>query len=317
MCDIIFNMASTSSPAKVPSGTAKHKVDESFQAYHIGLIIFSVLVIFFNIFAISIYCRHKTVRKNRNNMLLCSLAVSDLLTGLIYLPVLIIVERPDLREKHKWLLTLQRYHYMFGNLCGFSTVFHIIALTIDKYIAVLHPLKRINFSTSWFYRKILLSLWAIALMFAVIPVFWYFEDEESEKWFEKFYMYGIFQLVVFFGLSLLVLLYCYLRMFAKIHDSHDVEASLTGTVRRGERTDRKTISIFLCFFAIFVIGWFPWFLFTLNNDMLHVPLEIKDFLVSLCFAGAALNPAVYAFLKNDYRQAIKLDLGKLCWRSGM
>jgi hypothetical protein len=100
-------------------------------------------------------------------------------------------------------------------------------------------------------------------------------------------------------------------MFAKIY-SQDWQASLTGIVRRRQRTDRKTISIFVCFLAVFVIGWFPWFLFTLDNSMLHIPMEMKDFLVTLRFAGALLNPALYAFLKNDYRQAIKLDLNKLC-----
>jgi hypothetical protein len=282
-----------------------------YQAYHIGLVVISVLIILSNSFAITIYCRHKAIRKNLNNVLLCSLAVSDLLTGLIYLPVLVIVERSDFRGKYKWLLMLQRYHFMFGNLCGFSTVFHIIALTIDKYVAVLYPFKKINLSTRWLYRKILASLWTTALFFALIPLFWYFKDEGSQSWYKKFHVYGIFQLVIFFGLSLLTLMYCYLRMFAKIH-KQDCEASLTGRVQRRERTERKTISVFLCFFVVFVIGWFPWFLFTLDNNMLRAPLEVKDFLVTLRFAGAFLNPAIYAFLKNDYRQAISSDLAKLC-----
>ncbi len=134
------NMTTTTKAATLP----RHTVDLPFQAYHIGLVVLSLLIILSNIFAISIYCRHKAIRKHRSNVLLCSLAVSDLLTGLVYLPVLVVVERPDLREEYKWLLILQRYHFMFGNLCGFSTVFHIIALTIDKYIAVLYPFKRIH-----------------------------------------------------------------------------------------------------------------------------------------------------------------------------
>ena len=286
-----------------------------YQAYHIGLIAYSILIIFSNVFAISIYCRHKTIRKNLGNALLCSLAVSDLLTGLVYLPALIVIERSDF-VKYKWLHTLQRYHFMFGNMCGFSTVFHIIALTVDKYMAVLYPFKRIYFSTRQLYRKILMLIWTTAFCLALIPLFWYFKDVQSESWFKKFRIYGIFQLVIFFGLPLLVLAFCYFRMFTKIHNQ-DHEASLTGRIQRrpGERTDRKTTLVFLCFFALFVIGWFPWFLFALDNDMLHVDREIKDFLVTLRFAGACLNPVIYAFFKSDYRKAIKSDLAKLCSKS--
>lgn len=308
---VITNNETTTATVNLPRSDA---ADRPFQAYHIGLIAYSILIILSNVFAISIYCRHKTIRKNLSNVLLCSLAVSDLLTGLVYLPVLIVIERSDL-VTYRWLLTLQRYHFMFGNMCGFSTVFHIIALTVDKYTAVLYPFKRIYLSTKWLYRKILMFIWTTAFCLALIPLLWYFKDVQSESWFKKFRIYGIFQLVIFFGLSLLILAFCYFRMFTKIHNK-DREPSLRGRIqRRPGRTDRKTTLIFLCFFALFVIGWFPWFLFTLDNNMLHVDREIKDFLVTLRYAGACLNPTIYAFFKSDYRAAIKSDLARLCSKS--
>ena len=308
---IIMNNKTTTAAVTLPRSDA---ADRPFQAYHIGLIAYSILIILSNVFAVSLYCRHRTIRAHFSNVLLCSLAVSDLFTGLVYLPVLIVIERSDL-VKYRWLLTLQRYHFMFGNMCGFSTVFHIIALTLDKYVAVLYPFKRIYLSTKWLYRKILMFIWIAAVCFALIPLFWYFKDVKSESWLKKFRIYGIFQLVIFFGLSLLILAFCYFRMFTKIHNK-DRELSLTGRIqRRPERTDRKTTLIFLCFFALFIIGWFPWFLFTLDNNMLYVDRVIKDFLVTLRYAGACLNPAIYAFFKSDYRKAIKSDLAKLCSKS--
>ena len=304
----ISSKATTTKTAILPSD----EDNETFQAYHISLILFSVLIILSNIFAITIYCRNKTIRKNLSNVLLCSLAISDLLTGILYLPMLVVIERGV--NKYSWLITLQRFHFMFGNWCGFSTVFHIIALTVDKYLAVLHPFKKITIASRSFYRKLLLLIWTAALIFALVPVCWYFKDERSKSWFKKFKIYGIVQLVIFFGLSLVILIYCYLRMFTIIHHQETGDA-LTGKIQRRERTDRKTILVLACFFAVFVIGWFPWFLFTLDPQMFHVPLEIKDFLVTLRFAGAFLNPAIYAFLKNDYREAVISNMAKMCGRT--
>lgn len=294
--------------------TTAMKFSNGFQAYHIGLIVFSVLVVLTNIFAIAMYCLHKTIRKHLSNVLLCSLAVSDLFIGLVYLPVLVIVERSDF-EKYKWLLTLARCQYLLGNFCGFSTIFHIITLTIDKYVAVSYPFKRIRLSTRRFFRKILVCLWLMAFICSLIPLFWIFKDGRTKSKLNKFFIYGIFQLVIFFGVSLLVLVFCYTRMFVKIHRQQCNETSLTERVSSHTRNDKKTILVFLCFFAVFVIGWLPWFLFSLGNHLLHVSVQVKDFLVTLRYAGAFLNPLVYAFFKNDYRQAIKSDFVSLCTRS--
>lgn len=66
-------------------------------------------------------------------------------------------------------------------------------------------------------------------------------------------------------------------------------------------------------FLIFVAGWAPWFFFSLEGDNQYlVSKKVKDFLISLRYAGAVLNPLLYSFIKNDYKQAIQADFRSLC-----
>ena len=289
--------------------------ESTIEDYHAGLISLSFLILFCNLFAIQTYKRHGKIRRNSSNVLLLGLAVSDLITGVIYLPILIFCESQWSKYEHnedKIFVQTCRGNYLVANFSGFSTIFHIIALTVEKYLAVLHPFQRLIISTRGTYRKILVTVWLLALAFALVPTFWLFDNSWSSAWLHKFYIYGIAQASVFLGLASVILLYCYIRMFVQIHVQLSAQTQ-TGRVQAKARNDRKTVFIFLMFFTIFIVGWTPWFFFALDseNQKLVEP-KIKDLLISLRYVGAVLNPLLYSFIKSDYKQAVQADFRSLC-----
>jgi hypothetical protein len=302
-----INMSNTSA-ANITSGRMTE-----FDDYHFGLVALAFLILIFNVFAIQTYRRHEKIRRNCGNVLLLSLAISDLIIGVLYLPIVIFCEsRWTQYSTNENFVNGCRGNYFVANFSGFSTIFHIIALTLEKYLAVLHPFQKMNVSTRGTYRRVLVTIWLLALAFALVPAVWMFDNPWSSPWKYKFHVYGITQASIFLGLSSVVLMYCYVRMFFQIHiklSSH----TQTGRVQTKARNDRKTVLIFLLFFTIFVVGWTPWFFFALetDNEKLVLP-EIKDFLVSLRYGGQVLNPLLYSFIKSDYKQAVQADLRNLC-----
>jgi hypothetical protein len=319
-------MATTATPSYnnfsttiMPSSSAQNRTRNvsTIEDYHIGLMALSFLILLCNLFAIQTYKRHGKIRRNSGNVLLLGLAVSDLITGVIYLPIVIFCETQwskYARDEDKIFVQSCRANFLVANFLGFSTIFHIIALTVEKYLAVLHPFQRLSIATRGTYRKILITVWLLALAFALVPAFWSFDVENSWSpgWLHKFHIYGIAQASVFLGLASVILLYCYLRMFIQIHvqlSSH----TETGRVQVKARNDRKTMLIFLMFFTVFIVGWTPWFFFALDSENQYlVTQEVKDFLVTLRFVGAVLNPLLYSFIKNDYKQAVQADVRSLC-----
>lgn len=304
-----MNSGNVSYTRSLPSPTKNSTQSRlSVEKYHVGLITLAVLIVIMNIFAIQIYKRHEKIRQNCINILLVSLAVTDLIVGVVHLPFVITCETYLYMHSRKAC----SFTYIIGNFCSFSTVFHIVALTIEKYVAVLHPFKRISVSTSSVYRKIIIAVWFFSLVFSMIPMPWMYGSlRYSPSFFQFFRLYGIAQTAIFLGLATLILLYCYVRMLYQIHAKLATQ-NIPGRVHTKAISDRKTIFVFLMFFMIFIVGWTPWFFFFINpkHEKL-VSQEVKDFLVSLRYLGAALNPLLYSFLKIDYKHAIQADFKKI------
>ncbi|XP_028398208.1 somatostatin receptor type 2-like [Dendronephthya gigantea] len=314
-------MATTTENTKfsttISSGTQSRneteEVGSSLENYHGGLITLAILIFLCNLFAIQTYKRHEKVRRNCSNVMLLSLAISDMVVGVIYLPIAIFCESQwDKHYEDDTFLLICRVNFLVGNFVGFSTILHVIALTIEKYTAVLHPFQRLSAATRGTYRKILTVVWILSLVFAGIPIFWQFDNAGSLEWRQKYNIYGKVQATLFLGLASIILMYCYIRMFFQIHVKLS-SSTQTGRVQAKARNDRKTVLIFLMFFLFFIAGWAPWFFFNLNTENQDlVSQEAKDFLVSLRYAGAVLNPLLYSFIKNDYKQAVQADFRKLC-----
>ncbi|XP_046839939.1 uncharacterized protein LOC124434107 [Xenia sp. Carnegie-2017] len=217
-----------------------------------------------NIFAIQIYKRHEKIRQNCINILLVSLAVTDLIVGVVHLPFVI---------------------------------------TCETYL--------ISVSTSSVYRKIIIAIWFFSLVFSMIPMPWIYGSLRYTPSFSQFFrLYGIAQTAIFLGLATVILLYCYVRMLYQIHTKLATQ-NIPGRVHTKAISDRKTIFVFLMFFMIFIVGWTPWFFFINPKHEKLVSQEVKDFLVSLRYLGAALNPLLYSFLKIDYKHAIQADFKKI------
>ena len=303
----------TMSSTQAKNQSADGRVSK-IEDYHTGLMALAILIFLCNVFAIQTYKRHGKIRRNCSNVLLLSLAISDLIIGVIYIPILIFCESnwskyvPD----NEIFVKACRANYFVANFSGFSTIFHIIALTIEKYLAVLHPFQRISVSTRGTYRKILITVWLLSLVFALVPALWMYDNPWDPSWRRKFNIYGIAQATVYLGLASVILMYCYTRMFFQIHVKLSSHAQ-TGRVHTKTRNDRKTVLIFLMLFLIFVAGWTPWFFFALQgSNQFLVSAQVKDFLISLRYAGAVLNPMLYSFMKSDYKQAIQADFRSLC-----
>lgn len=306
----------TMSATQASNETEKPKTGSSLDDYHGGLVALALLILICNVFAIQTYKRHEKIRRNCSNVMLLSLAISDLLVGLIYIPILVFCESQWYKyQPHSNVFVHTcRVNHLVGSFSGFSTIFHIIALTIEKYLAVLHPFQRLSVSTHSTYRKILITVWLLAFVFAVVPLFWMYDNPGKPSWLHKFHIYAIVQASIFLGLASVMLMFCYIRMFFQIHVKLSAHTQ-TGRVQTKARNDRKTILIFLMFFTIFVLGWCPWFFFNLKGKNAElVSMEVKDFLVSLRYAGAVLNPLLYSFIKNDYKNAVQSDVRGLCSR---
>lgn len=127
------------------------------------------LLIFFvglsgNVLTCTVIARHKKMR-NPTNLYLLSLALSDVLLLLLGMP---------LEIYELW----QNYPFPFGEAgCYFKTflletvcfasILNVTALSVERYTAVLHPLKTRSRLTNQHVRRVIVVVWLLAVICAV------------------------------------------------------------------------------------------------------------------------------------------------------
>lgn len=101
--------------------------------HHPTLIAIAVLVIISNMFAIVLFVTKKTLRKG-GNLLLLSLAISDVATGLITIPL-------NIGCEFTYSLGLCMSSGILNRFLAISTVYHILAITFETYYAIPRPIE--------------------------------------------------------------------------------------------------------------------------------------------------------------------------------
>ncbi|XP_077011533.1 neuromedin-U receptor 1 [Tamandua tetradactyla] len=105
--------------------------------------------------------RHRTMR-TPTNCYLFSLAVADLLVLLVGLPL----ELYELRHNYPSLLGAGGCRFrtlLFETVC-LASVLHVTALSVERYVAVVHPLEARSLVTRTHVRRVLGAIWSLAVL---------------------------------------------------------------------------------------------------------------------------------------------------------
>ncbi|XP_076880284.1 neuromedin-U receptor 1 [Brachyhypopomus gauderio] len=127
------------------------------------LLIFSVGAMG-NILTCTVITRHKVMR-TPTNFYLFSLAVSDLLVLLLGMPL----ELYEMWSNYPFLLGKSGCYFktfLFETVC-FASILNVTALSIERYIAVVHPLKAKYVVTCTHAKRVILCVWSVSMLCAV------------------------------------------------------------------------------------------------------------------------------------------------------
>lgn len=105
------------------------------------------------------------VMQTPTNFYLLSLAVSDLLVLLLGMPL----ELYEMWQNYPYLLRESGCYFrtfLFETVC-FASVLNVTALSVERYLAVVHPLEVKCAATRSHVKKVILLLWALSLLCAV------------------------------------------------------------------------------------------------------------------------------------------------------
>ncbi|MEJ1271539.1 somatostatin receptor 3 [Cricetulus griseus] len=206
----------------------------------------------------------------------------------------------------------------------FTSIFCLTVMSVDRYLAVVHPTRSARWRTAPVARTVSAAVW-VASAVVVLPVVvfsgvprgmstchmqW---PEPAAAWRAAFIIYTA--ALGFFG-PLLIICLCYLLIVVKVRSATRrvrapscqwVQAS---SCQRRRRSERRVTRMVVAVVALFVLCWMPFYLLNIINVVCPLPEEPAFFglyflVVALPYANSCANPILYGFLSYRFKQGFR------------
>lgn len=287
------------------------RVSSFFEPDYDGcLIVVCIAVICVNMLVLVLYSKRRQLR-TKTNTLLVSLATSDLLMGLCGIP-LYIACNAFLKEE---VCIAQAVVFRFTAV---STMFHILAITGERYVCVLYPMHYITIVTGKRILRVIACIWAISLFAALIQLSWVLPFGYFSKNVIKFtssLVYNCVGLTVCFAIPFFIMVVVYSKMFITIRrqvqkikrQSVHVDPATSSINIRSSHRQSRALLIFTVMLGLFAGSWVTWYIsiFQLYMNISFFSEESMAVFDFLRVGVSLINPLLYTFLKNDFREALK------------
>lgn len=249
--------------------------------------------------------------RSLTNCFIVSLAVTDLLLGLLVLPFSAFYQLSCRWSFGKVFCNI--YTSLDVMLCT-ASILNLFMISLDRYCAVTDPLRYPVLVTPARVGVSLVLIWAVSitLSFLSIHLGWNSSDEASGVnhtllpcKVQVNLVYGLVDGLVTFYLPLLVMCITYFRIFRIAREQarriHHAASWKAATLREHKAT--VTLATVM---GAFIVCWFPYFTVFVYRGLRGDDAVNKTFeavVLWLGYANSALNPILYAALNRDFRTA--------------
>ena len=267
------------------------------------------LIVVVNGLVISMVYKKKTLR-SFTNLFLGSLALSDLVTGLVGVPLLLVCSNMIKADICISSVILFRF-------TGISSICHVLLISFDRYFAIVHPYRRASLITKRRAICAICLVWVFACLSSTIQLSWdnlNFDDASESKESVDFDTgYSIICLVLFFLVPLLLMCFIYGRIFYISFKIAKNDRHLQDALHRGSRAvhrEWRGRSVLVIMVVSFAGCWLPFFLAMLNDhssepDPTPSLVWVQRLLSVLGFIPPLTNPLLCTLAKKDFRQVLR------------
>ncbi|XP_035516602.1 trace amine-associated receptor 7g-like [Morone saxatilis] len=280
---------------------------------HTLLSFITVLTVALNLLVI-ISISHFRQLHTPTNLLLLSLATSDLLVGLLVMPV----ETVRFIETC-WLLgdLMCGLSYIIGFTLTSASVGNMVLISIDRYVAICHPLQYPNKITRSRVEVSVCLCWACSILYngLILKDHLRQPDRHNSCYGECVvvinYVSGTVDLVFTFIGPCSVILVLYMRVFivavsqARAMRSHITvvaAGTVTVTAKKSEKKAARTLGIVI---MVFLMTFCPYYYPSLAGQDMSNDASSWAIVSWLLYFNSCLNPLIYAFFYPWFRKAIK------------
>ncbi|XP_067109826.1 neuromedin-U receptor 1 [Osmerus mordax] len=278
------------------------------------------------------------VMRTPTNYYLFSLAVSDLLVLLLGMPL----ELYEMWHNYPFLLGEGGCYFktfLFETVC-FASILNVTALSVERYVAVVHPLKVKHVATRAHAKRVILALWALSMMCALpntslhgvvllAPRFGReFPESAICSLVKPVWVYNLIVLVttlLFFLLPMVTISFLYLLIGIQLHRERGLQAVEIGpglathghysAHQQQQRARHRQVTKMLCVLVIvFGICWAPFHVDRLMWSYMDETWTVRHHQIFeyvhvvsgvLFYLSSAVNPVLYNLMSTRFREMFR------------
>ena len=279
----------------------------------------AVLIVLINGVVFLLFAKEKRLR-TPTNYLLFGLAVCDFMTGIINIPLTIIVSMQIIVPPSGKILGF--FLPVLHNLVVVLVVYHICAVTAERYFSIVHPFRHRWQMTKKSSVKIVGLIWLAAVTIAFLPVTWFTrfltspQNGISIATFKIQTGHVVFCIIFVFLAPYVFIVYSQVVMFKKIRQrapKFEGDSHADSIVHRKAKDNKRCLIIFALMAFLYAFCWLPWFVislfynlwFPLSEEAKRILFDFTRAQLFLRYLTSIVNPVLYTFLKRDFLVAFK------------
>uniref|UniRef100_A0A8C2WSW0 Neuromedin U receptor 1 n=1 Tax=Cyclopterus lumpus TaxID=8103 RepID=A0A8C2WSW0_CYCLU len=322
--------------------------EKDYLAVHLGSprspVFLPVCITYLTIFVVgvlgnsltcSVILRHRVMQTPTNYYLL-SLSASDLLVLLLGMPL----ELYEMWQNYPFLLGEGGCYlktFLFETVC-FASILNVTALSVERYVAVVHPLKVKHMATRAHVKRVIFILWVLSMLCAVPNTSLYGIVTLPPKFGRQFprsaichvikpiWIYNLIILIstlAFFLLPMLIISILYLLIGLGLRRQRMV--TVVDTSFGPESLSRSHMEKLSVLVVVFGLCWAPFHADRLMWSYLN-PSSVEHLQVfkhvhiisGVCFyLSSAINPILYNLMSTKFREMFRHVTCYPGWRSSL
>ncbi|KAG9350230.1 hypothetical protein JZ751_026584, partial [Albula glossodonta] len=204
----------------------------------------------------------------------------------------------------------------------FTSIFTLTTMSVDRYIAVCHPIKALDFRTPRNAKIINICNWILSsaislpVMIMATTAVDYNGKYNSSGSIDctlrfphpSWYWENLLKICVFifaFIMPVLIITVCYGLMILRLKSVRMLSGS-----KEKDRNLRRITRMVLVVVAVFIVCWTPIHIFVIIKALVTIPGSLLQsvtwhFCIALGYTNSCLNPVLYAFLDENFKRCFR------------
>ncbi|XP_067277985.1 mu-type opioid receptor [Pseudorasbora parva] len=202
----------------------------------------------------------------------------------------------------------------------FTSIFTLTTMSVDRYIAVCHPVKALDFRTPRNAKIVNVCNWILSSAIGLpVMVMASTTTEYHSSSFSvtdcnllfphpSWYWENLLKICVFifaFIMPVLIITVCYGLMILRLKSVRMLSGS-----KEKDRNLRRITRMVLVVVAVFIVCWTPIHIFVIIKALVTIPSSLLQtvtwhFCIALGYTNSCLNPVLYAFLDENFKRCFR------------